>query len=92
VSWEFEVIFSPRAKRDLKAMEHGVQTRIKEAVAANLVRFPPKGDVAKLEGGEGTELRLRVGEWRVIFEYDFKQRQVHVLRVRHRREAYRKRK
>jgi mRNA interferase RelE/StbE len=92
VSWEFEIIFSPRAKRHLKALDRSIQTRIKEAVAHNLVCFPPRGDVIKLEGGEGTELRLRVGDWRVTFEYDFKLRQVHILSIKHRREAYRRRK
>ncbi|NSW84498.1 MAG: hypothetical protein HPY90_14890 [Syntrophothermus sp.] len=61
MSWKFEVIFSPRAKRHLKALDRSVQTRIKEAVANNLVCFPPRGDVIKLEGGKGTELRLRIG-------------------------------
>lgn len=91
MSWEFEIIFSPRAKRHLKALDKSVQTRIKEAVSNNLICFPPKGDVIKLEGGAGTELRLRVGDWRVVFEYNFKERQVHILSIKHRREAYRKR-
>lgn len=88
VSWEFEIIFSPQALRDLKSLEKNVQVRIKKAVEG-LACFPPKGDVAKLRGGQG-ELRLKVGDWRVIFEYAFQQRQVRILRVKHRREAYRK--
>lgn len=89
VNWEFEVIFSPRARKDLHAIERNVQKRIKKAVTG-LTCFPPKGDVIKLKGGQGTELRLRVGDWRVMFEYLFTERQVHILAIKHRREAYRK--
>jgi len=59
VSWEFEIVFSPRATRDLKALEKSIQIRIKNAVTG-LAFFPPKGDVIKLKGGQGGELRQ---EW-----------------------------
>lgn len=39
VSWEFEIIFSPQALRDLKSLEKNVQARIKEA-AEGLACFP----------------------------------------------------
>ena len=91
MSWEFELIFSPRALKDLKALDKNVQKRIKKATA-KLEQYPPVADIIKLEGGAGTELRLRVGAWRVTFEYYFEEKQAHILRVKHRREAYRKRK
>lgn len=86
---EFEIVFSPRAVRDLKALDKNVQTRIKAAITG-LACFPPRGDVIKLRGGQGTELRLRVGDWRVMFEYAFTEGQVYILAIKHRREAYRK--
>jgi mRNA-degrading endonuclease RelE of RelBE toxin-antitoxin system len=45
-----------------------------------------QGDVRKLQGAE-EEWRLRSGDWRVIFARDG--RDVHVLRVLNRRDAYR---
>jgi mRNA interferase RelE/StbE len=63
VSWEFELIFSPHALKDLKALDKNVQKRIKKATA-KLEQYPPVADIIKLEGGTGTELRLRVGVWR----------------------------
>lgn len=89
MNWEYEIVFSPRAMRDLRALDQNIQKRIKIAIT-KLAQFPPKCDVIKLHGGKGSELRLRVGDWRVTFEYDFKEKQVHVLTIKHRREAYRK--
>lgn len=89
MNWEFEIILSPRAVKNLKALDHSNQKRVKNAIH-KLAQFPPKCDVIKLHGGKGSELRLRVGNWRVTFEYDFKEKQVHVLTIKNRREAYRK--
>jgi mRNA interferase RelE/StbE len=41
-----------------------------------------------LSGGSG-ELRIRIGDYRVVYAVDDAQINVLVLRVRHRKEAYR---
>ena len=46
-----------------------------------------RGDVRKLANVEPPTLRLRVGDWRIFLDVD--DLAVTVLRVRHRREAYR---
>jgi mRNA-degrading endonuclease RelE of RelBE toxin-antitoxin system len=46
-------------------------------------KYPPKCHVIKLRGGSGSELRI-------IFEYDFSQKQVNVLTIKHRGKAYKK--
>jgi mRNA interferase RelE/StbE len=86
---EFEVIFSPKAIKQLKHLEKDVQLRIKSAIENSLRSFPPQGDIIKLEGYKG-RYRLRVGDWRVTFRYQFKTREVHIAEIKHRREAYRK--
>jgi len=87
VNWDFEVIFSPKGLKNLKLLDKQSQMRIKEAID-RLAYYPPKGDVIKLKGGQN-ELRLRVGDWRITFEYLFSERQVNILTIKHRREAYR---
>ena len=34
--------------------------------------------------------RLRVGDWRILYTVDDPAREVHVYRIKHRREAYRR--
>jgi mRNA interferase RelE/StbE len=48
---------------------------------------PRPPGVRKLKGGSGL-WRLRVGDYRVIFEIDDARRLVDVSHIRHRREAY----
>jgi mRNA interferase RelE/StbE len=86
----FEIIFSPRAVRQLKSLDRQVQERVKGAIERNLRVFPPEGDIVRLEDTEG-RFRLRVGDWRVTFRYRFDKREVHIAEVVHRSKAYRRR-
>ena len=35
------------------------------------------------------EYKLRIGDWRVLYEFDLSRNELHLLTVRHRREVYR---
>jgi mRNA interferase RelE/StbE len=82
MNWEFEVVLSPKALRNLKRLDRNIQKQIKVAIN-KLAKYPPKCHVIKLRGGSGSELRI-------IFEYDFSQKQVNVLTIKHRGKAYKK--
>jgi hypothetical protein len=60
-----------------------------ERVTAALTRLAltGQGDIRWLRGQLGH--RLRVGDWRVIFEHDPPRAEIHVLALAHRRDAYR---
>ncbi len=60
MNWEFEIIFSPRAMKNLKVLDQNIQKRIKIEIT-KLTKFPPRCDVIKLHGGKASEFRLRVG-------------------------------
>lgn len=77
----YEVVFLPRAERDLLAMDRATSERIMakiEAMSEGLV-----GDVIKLTGSEKS-YRLRVGRYRVLF--DMEGNKLLIQRVRPRRE------
>ena len=81
---KYDVQFKPGAVKDIKSMPVRVQSRVLakiETVSTDL-----KGDVKRLTGLT-SEYRLRVGDYRVLFEIEGKT--IVVYRVRHRREAYR---
>ena len=69
----------------MAALDKGIAHRVKKTVE----RFADSGagNVKKLQGIEPPEYRIRVGDYRVSFEMDGEI--LRVLRVRHRREAYR---
>jgi mRNA-degrading endonuclease RelE of RelBE toxin-antitoxin system len=80
-----EIRWSARASNDLDSLDRGIARRIREG----LLRYAETGtgDVIRLHGQGGT-LRLRIGDWRILFE-NLQDGQIRVLRVLHRSEAYR---
>ena len=85
--WRVE--WRPRARADLAALDPPVQQRVLVAIAR--LADNNQGDVTKLRGSNGDEWRLRVGAWRVRLEFDHPNNILTVLRIRHRRDAYRRR-
>lgn len=81
----FTVVLKSKAIKDLKAISHNEATRIAEALEQ--LQNNMSGDVKKLTNFIPA-YRLRVGNYRVLFEIEDKERIV-VYRIIHRREAYR---
>ena len=81
-----EIEFSRRALGDLDDLD----SQLRERIIIALHRFAEtgRGDLSKLRGRDN-EWRLRVGEWRVRLEIASEENIVYVIRVQHRREAYR---
>jgi mRNA interferase RelE/StbE len=80
----YEVQLKPRARKDLRRISKPDAARVVDAMEKledNLT-----GDVKRLTAF-APEYRLRVGDYRVLFEIHETNRVV-VYRVRHRREAY----
>ena len=82
----YTVEFARVARRELEAITPAMAERIGERIEA-LADDPHPPQSASLTGRSG--FRLRVGDYRVLYEVDDTARLVTVLRVRHRREAYR---
>ncbi|MEW5932488.1 MAG: type II toxin-antitoxin system RelE/ParE family toxin [Bacillota bacterium] len=75
------------AEHDLECLPDEDRMRVLTALDA-LVCGRPGLDLRKLAGRRG-QWRLRVGNWRVLLERDPEGGVVRVMRVLHRREAYR---
>ena len=84
----YAVKWAPRAVRDFKKLDRDVQRQIKPHIKRLKTNPRPSG-VTKLRGSEDT-YRLRSGAYRVIYEIRDREVLILVLRVRHRREAYRR--
>ncbi len=84
---EYKVFFRPSADRALKKLSQDVQRRIVGEVAT-LAYDPRPAGVAKLAGYENL-WRIRIGNYRVVYEIHDNRLVVLVLRVVHRKDAYR---
>jgi mRNA interferase RelE/StbE len=83
----FEVFLERGVEKDLRRLPESIHDRIVRAVDA-LSRNPRPPGCRKLTGSEN-DWRIRVGDYRVIYEIADTKRIVRVNRVRHRREVYR---
>lgn len=83
----YRIIFTATAKKDITRLDSVIQKRLWK----KLIEVSECADIkllAKRLVGTGTsEYRLRIGDYRVIFDLDKKT--LYILRVRHRRNVYR---
>ena len=79
----YDLEIRPSALRDLRKLSKDVDRRVLAKIES--LRDDLRGDVKRLKGTD-PGYRLRVGDYRVLF--DLEGRTVVVRRVRHRREAY----
>ena len=84
MTWDVE--WTTRAQRDLRRLDRGVAARVVRAVARLAADRP--SDVRRLESPEPLR-RLRVGDWRVRFTFDYTGHSITILRVLPRGRAYR---
>ena len=84
----FKLQWRASTKKDLRKLPRQEVPRIISAAEA-LANDPfPQGH-EKLSGAEHT-YRIRVGDYRILYEVDVAQRVLEIQRVRHRKDAYRK--
>ena len=82
-----EVLLERGAEKDLNRLTPDIFQRVIQAVRGLKKSTRPPGS-KKLTGSPGA-WRLRIGDYRIIYEIDDRAKCVHILRVRHRREVYR---
>jgi mRNA interferase RelE/StbE len=85
----YAVSILPVALRQLRALDAAIRARIRARIDA-LAHDPRPHGVKALQGDPGT-LRLRIGDYRVLYRVEDAQLIVLVIAVAHRREVYRRR-
>ena len=83
----YELLIERRAEKDLKKLEASLFTSIVEKIKSLSVN-PHSSGSRKLSGSQN-DWRIRIGDYRVLYEIDNKARTIKIMRVKHRREVYR---
>jgi mRNA interferase RelE/StbE len=83
----YEVLLEKQAEKDLNRLDARSLVRVTHALRG-LQEEPRPSGCRKLEGTKSA-WRIRVGDYRVLYEISDEVRIVRVYRVRHRREVYR---
>jgi len=83
----YEILLERNAERDLKKLPKDMFDRVLLGIKS-LAQNPKPHRVRKIVGSKNG-WRIRIGDYRVIYEVDEEGRAVKIMRIRHRREAYR---
>ena len=83
----YEVYLERHAELDLKALPSEIFQRILPHIKG-LANNPRPSGSKKLTGSKH-DWRIRVGDYRVIYEISDKEKLIRVMAVRHRKEVYR---
>jgi mRNA interferase RelE/StbE len=83
----YTVLLRPAAQREWRKLPPEIRPRINQALL-KLEDEPRPHGVSKLSGYAG-RWRVRVGDYRVIYQIDNAAQEVLILRIAHRREVYR---
>jgi mRNA interferase RelE/StbE len=82
-----EILVQPSASRDLRKLPREIQRRIGRKLD-ELANEPRPADAKILKGNEGF-LRVRVGDYRIVYTIRDKILVVLVVRIGHRKDIYR---
>ena len=74
------------AEKELLSLPEQIELRVTDAINALLENPFPHGFI-KLT--DRSEFRVKVGDYRILYEVDTKARVIEVIAIRHRREVYR---
>jgi len=83
----YKVEWKSAAYHELKNLDRQVISRVLRTVEA-LAQNPIPPGARKLHGADRT-YRVRVGDYRIIYELAEQEQMVTLIRVRHRKDAYR---
>ena len=84
----YAVYLKRRAERELRNLPQNIRARVDVRLSA-LANNPRPPGVVKLSGEADSHWRIRVGEYRILYEIDDRHHLIEIYRIKHRRDAYR---
>jgi mRNA interferase RelE/StbE len=84
---QYSITISPHAKSDIDSLDKPIKRRVGAAIETLADNPHPTGS-KKLQGKDDT-WRIRVGDYRILYDIKNKELVILVVKVGHRREVYR---
>lgn len=84
----YEVVISPYAVRDFKRLPKIIVARVDRAIL-KLRDNPHIPSIRFLKHSKLADFRIRVGDYRILFDIDESRKIIIILRVGHRKDIYR---
>ena len=84
---DYRIIVKPSVDKTLRKLPLDIQARLVAAMRGLAVNSRPVG-VVKMQGADN-QWRIRVGDYRIVYEIHDREITIYVLAIGHRREVYR---
>ncbi|MHC4874259.1 MAG: type II toxin-antitoxin system RelE family toxin [Planctomycetota bacterium] len=83
----FDLIYAKSVSRDLKKISKKSLLQIKESIE-DLKSFPNISNIKQLKNHSIANYRLRVGNYRILFDVSWENKEIHILKIGHRSKIY----
>jgi mRNA interferase RelE/StbE len=83
----YEILLEQAAEKDLKKLPAHIFKRIIPKIKE--LAKSPKPQRSRRIIGSKNDWRIRVGEYRIVYEIDTRAKTIRVMRIRHRKDVYR---
>jgi len=83
----YEIFIEKKAEKDFRRLPKNYQNKIIQKIL-NLKDNSKPIEVRKITSSENY-YRIKIGDERIIYEINYKEKRINIFRVRHRKEAYR---
>lgn len=83
----YEVLIEKNAERDYKNIPFDIFTKIKESILS--LKINPRPYNSKKLHGSKNDWRIRIGDYRVLYDINDEDKIVKIFRIKHRKDVYR---
>ena len=83
----FKLIYAKSIKKDLKNIDTKTKIKLKKEIE-KLQYFPNLSQIKRLKSYPLADFRLKVGNYRVLFDIDNEKNEIHILKISHRKNLY----
>ncbi len=83
----FEIYYAKSVTKDVRRIDEHTLQKIKKSVE-RLRNFPAIANIKKLSAHPLADYRLRIGEYRILFDVDWSEKKIFVLKIGQRKDIY----
>ncbi|MBI5477158.1 MAG: type II toxin-antitoxin system RelE/ParE family toxin [Ignavibacteriales bacterium] len=84
---KYSISFKPSASNDIESLPVGISQRILTDIEK--LKYNPRPVGCRKIIGSKNDWRIRIGDYRVLYEVDDTDHGIRIFRIKHRKEAYR---
>ncbi|MFZ2631285.1 MAG: type II toxin-antitoxin system RelE/ParE family toxin [Desulfosalsimonadaceae bacterium] len=83
----FTIYYAKSVVKDIKKIDEKLLSMIRKGIEG-LYNFPNISNIKRLSAHPLADYRLRIGEYRILFDVDWDEKKIFILKIGHRKDVY----